>query len=277
MSDTAASGVAPPEYLNPPIVELIFAVALQPLTVSVVDLAQFGLQELGSEFPVHQDQPPTQMAIETFDEAVQDLAPTLALLAGPPPIRLWFQSDDKTRLVQLQRDWLAYNWQRGSDETSYPRYDAVEQRFLRTWDSFSDYIEGLSGQIVSARSCELSYINHVVPSGTWAHEGKLHRVIRLASQPDDSLPAPEDGQISFRYRISHEGRDIGRLYVQATPRQRQSDQEPVIQLTLTARGKSLSPGREGMAGFFRLAHEWIGNAFAAVTTREAQDAWGRIR
>ncbi len=97
-----------PEYERPPVVEVIFAVAFQPLPLSVVDIGRFGQDHLGDEFPLHQDQPPTQMPSESFDDSFQNLVPTLALLSGAPPIRLWFQSQDRTRLVRLQRDWLAY-------------------------------------------------------------------------------------------------------------------------------------------------------------------------
>ena len=56
-----------------------------------------------------------------------------------------------------------------------------------------------------------------------------------------------------------------------------SGSQPIIQLNMTARGKPWAEGREGLVSFFRLAHEWIVNGFAAVTTDEAQhELWGKI-
>jgi uncharacterized protein (TIGR04255 family) len=273
------SGDGFPDYRTPPVAEVIFAVSLRPLATSIVDLARFGLENLGDEYPIHQDQPAVQMATETFDGTVQNVAPTLALLTGPggPPVRLWFQSTDKTRLIQLQRDWIAYNWQAGSGENPYPRYRAIEEQFFRLWDGLSDFLRQYKDETLAAYQCELSYINHIVPGGLWERHGQLGKVIRLAGAADTFLPEPEDGQLAFRYRISRDGTDIGRLYVQSTSGQRQADRLSIIQLTMTARGRPISEGREGALAFFRLAHEWIVNGFAAVTTDEAQrELWGRI-
>jgi hypothetical protein len=76
--------------------------------------------------------------------------------------------------------------------------------------------------------------------------------------------------------MSFEDRDAGRLYVQATPAVRPEDPSPVIQLQLVARGAPLEEGRDGMVAFFRLAHKWIVEGFAAVTTDESQiSLWER--
>jgi uncharacterized protein (TIGR04255 family) len=258
---------------------VIFAVALQPVSVSFVDLARFGIERLSDEFPVSQEQPAVRMAIESFDSAGQNLVPTLALLtgAGGPPVRLWFQSADKTRLIQLQRDWLAYNWQGASGDIPYPRYEYIEARFLRVWDMFADFMAQHTDGTLAIEQCELSYINHITPGELWQQPGQLDRVLRIAGKAGESLPEPEDGQIVFRYRMRHQDLDVGRLYVQATPGQRQTDQAPIIQLNMTARGRPWAEGREGMVSFFRLAHEWIVNGFASVTTDEAQRGlWGKI-
>jgi uncharacterized protein (TIGR04255 family) len=269
---------APPQddYAKPPIVEVVFAVAIGPLQLSVVDLARFGLERLGDDFPIRTEQPPMQMPVETFDRARQMVMPTLALLSGPPPVRLWFQSEDMTRLVQVQRDWLACNWQAGATGAPYPRYEANEASFYETWDSLSEFVESLGQGPLTASQCELTYVNHITPGELWSRHGEMSKVIRLAGQAGAFLPEPEDGHLVFRYRMSFEDRDAGRLYVQATPAVRPEDPSPVIQLQLVARGAPLEEGRDGMVAFFRLAHKWIVEGFAAVTTDESQiSLWER--
>lgn len=217
-----------------------------------------------------------QVPVETFDGPLQLVAPTLALLTGVPPMRLWFQSEDETRLVQVQRDWLACNWQGTPNGTAYPRYSANERFFAETWDSFSAFVDELGRGEVAARQCELTYVNHILPGDLWKRHGELGKVIRLVGDTDGVLPEAEDGQFAFRYRIRHDERDVGRLYVQGSPALRPEDRSPVIQLNMIARGAPLGEGREGMFTFFRLAHEWIVRGFAAVTTDDAQDVlWGR--
>jgi uncharacterized protein (TIGR04255 family) len=264
-----------PEYAKPPVVEVVFAVSIAPMALSMVDLARFGWEHL-HDLPKRTEQPPMAVSPETL-EGIPNLGPSLAILVGPPPVRLWFQSEDDTRLVQLQRDWMAYNWQGASTSSPYPRYGAVESSFLNAWDALGDFVQALGQPIPSVTQCELSYINHVLPGTTWERHGQLANVLRIFGRTDAFLPDPEDAQINVRYRIPHDGHDIGRLYVQAAPAFRQEDRTPLIQLNLTARGQPLAPGRDGLVAFFRLAHEWIVNGFAAVTTDQAQnDLWERV-
>jgi len=278
---TNATHPALPDYENPPVVETVFAVATRPLSLSVSDLALFGMERLGDEFPTRSEQPPISMPVEIFEgSAMPNILPSISLLTGAPPIRLWFQTEDRTRLVQLQRDYLACNWQGHNphgvtDDIPYPRYPMTEEFFLGTWDALSDFV-GSRGGVAAVNQCELSYINHINPGAVWERRGQIDSVLRLAGRAGDFLPEPEDAQFVFRYRIPFAGVDVGRLYVQATPGVK-SDGSPVIQLNVIARGRPTTDGREGIVGFFRLAHEWIVNGFAAVTTDAAQrELWGRI-
>ena len=260
-------------YGNPPVVETVFAVSLRPLPLNVVDLSLFGDSQLG-DLPVRQEQPPMPTTVETFDGPVPNLAPTISLLEGPPPIRLWFQSEDRSQLVQIQRDWLACNWQ-GLSNVPYPRYNSTEDFFLGVWDKLDTFVaEERSGDLAAVQ-CELSYINHIVPGDLWERRGQIDSVLRLAGTADSFLPEPEDAQFAYRYRIPYEGQDVARLYVQAAPGAK-ADGTPVIQLNMIARGAPIGEGREGLVRFFRLAHEWIVEGFAAVTTERAQsDLWKR--
>jgi len=266
-----------PDYETPPVVEVVFAVATASLPMTLVDLARFGLENL-EEFPERQEQPPMAMPTESLQSEGQTIGPSLALLSGVPPGRLWFQSSDHTRLVQLQKDWLACNWQGASTDKPYPHYESIEGLFLETWDKWSKFVNDQGfGEVVAAQ-CELSYINHVAPGTVWQSHGEVDKVVRLAGRAEGFLPQPEDGQVMFRYRMSDGEKDVGRLYVQATPGLRPADRSPVIQLNLTARGFPSSNDRVGLTNFFRLAHRWIVEGFASATTDVAQDQlWGRIR
>jgi len=267
-----------PEYDRPPVVEVVFATALRSLPVSVVDLSAFVLESLGEDYPLRTEQPPMRMPVETFDATSQRLIPSLELLAGrAPPVRLWLQSADQTRLVQLQRDWIACNWQKGRNDAPYPRYETIEAFFLQVWDDLSSFVDRHGKGPLVAEQCELTYVNHVLPrAGVWDNYGQLNQVLRLAGVAGDFLPAPEVGQLGSRYRISTDGRDVGRLHVQALPGVNPADQRPLIQLNITARGAPLGGGRDEALAFFRLAHEWIVRGFEAVTTDAAQETlWGK--
>lgn len=266
-----------PEYEIPPVVETAFAVTLRPLPLTVVDLARFGDSALGHDFPIPSEQPPVNPPLETFNPAIPNLVPTLSLLSGVRPIRLWFQNEDRTRLVQLQRDWLSCNWQSTSDNSAYPRYSAMEALFFQVWESFSEFAKQNSRGEMAVTQCELTYVNHINAGDLWLRHGQMEKVVRLAGNSGTFLPEPEDAQLLYRYRIPYEGKDIGRLYVQALPGLKK-DGSPVIQLNLVARGTPIDSGREGIKVFFQLAHDWIVKGFEAVTTDEAQNIlWRKIR
>lgn len=279
MGSMTSSGAPLPDYDHPPVVEVVFATALRGLPMSVVDLSAFALESLGDQFPRRSEQPPMRMPVETFDDTTKGLAPSLQLLSGQPPVRLWLQSADQTRLVQLQRDWIACNWQKAGNSASYPRYEAIEKFFLELWDGLSSFLNRRQCGLLVAEQCELTYVNRILPgAGVWENHGQLDRVIRLAGIADTFLPAAEAGQITSRYRISADGRDVGRLHVQALAGANPVDKRPLIQLNITARGAPLGEGRNGALAFFRLAHEWIVRGFEALTTDAAQETlWGKHR
>ena len=266
-----------PDFERPPVVEVVFAVAVEPLPVSLIDLSAFALEAFGTEFPLHHEQPPMRMARESFDERVTELSPALALLSGQAPMRLWLQSADQDRLIQLQRDYLACNWQKSGGERPYPRYSTIESFLLETWDKMAAFAETKHATLAPVQ-CELWYVNRIEPGDLWIRPGQLDQTIALLNSPQDFLPEPEHGQLAMRFRIREDERDVGRLYVNATSPIGPADMKPVIQLTMTARGAPLRPGRQGMVAFFQLAHEWIVRGFAAVTTEAAQASlWGRTQ
>jgi uncharacterized protein (TIGR04255 family) len=265
-----------PDYAKPPIVEVVFAASFAGSPLSTFDIVRFGIECFGDEFPVRTEQPPVQMPLETFDRTSQLLAPSFALLTGAPPIRLWFQSEDRSRLVQIQRDWLACNWKRGEPEDQYPRYPSNRDFFIDTWRKLEEFVKEKGLPVPVASQCELSYINQIVPEGIWDNLGQVDRIVRSVTRAGEYLPEPEDIQTANRYRIKRDGKDIGRLYVAGTPVVNQGDPTEKFQLQLVARGAPLGEGEAGMLDFFDLAHEWIVNGFAAVTTEAAQnELWER--
>jgi hypothetical protein len=68
---------------------------------------------------------------------------------------------------------------------------------------------------------------------------------------------------------------VGRLHIAAEPAFRRSDSSPIVVLTLTARGRPLGVGLDGVLAFLDLGHEWIVRAFDSVTTSKMHRIWGR--
>lgn len=267
-----------PEYRRPPVVEVMLAVAFAPLPLSIVDLSEFGRDELLATLPNVQEQPPVQMPIEP--PLGHRLAPAIefSLLQGPPSPRLWFRSADGKRLVQLQRDWFACNWQDVTQTIgSYERFPTIEAFFEEHYGRFARFVVNKTGEEPAPVQCEVTYINHLHPTTTWDRPGQADRVNRLVGMAGNYLPEPEDVVTMVRYPMQVEGQTAGRLHITLAPAVGATSPGPLLELTLIGRGAPRGAGLAGVQAMFHLAHEWIVEGFAAVATPAAEDDWERIR
>ncbi|HUE08033.1 MAG TPA: hypothetical protein VMP41_11445, partial [Acidimicrobiales bacterium] len=60
------------------------------------------------------------------------------------------------------------------------------------------------------------------------------------------------------------------------PAFQREDNQPVIALTLLARGAPRTTDATGVVEFLRLGHEWIVRGFADLTTAAMHDEWERL-
>jgi uncharacterized protein (TIGR04255 family) len=268
-----------PDFERPPVAEVVLACGFDAVDgLNTAALFQFGFQELNETFPNIEEQPPYFPTLEKFDGAGDE--PLVQLVTERPPSRLWYRNETGTRLVQLQRDWLACNWQNAGGMDPYPRYPVVEAFFVDTLHQLGDFLSRRDLAPIRPTSCEVTYVNHIFPvAGIWSGHGELEHVLRIVGSPDPAgfLPRPEGGQFQYRFVIpDSEGAPVGRLHVTAQPALRREDASPALLLTLTARGRPVDgEGEPGVLNFLRLGHEWVVRGFADVTTADMHQAWGR--
>jgi uncharacterized protein (TIGR04255 family) len=200
--------------------------------------------------------------------------------SGPPPVRLWL-SDSKGRdLIQLQHDWFARNWRKLGDGDEYPRYE----RSIR--QAFADDLSALVGQFerrewrMVPTQCEVTYINHIKPTGFWADHGDAATVfsrLRPLSMSDSRAEALSFKASYLMRDSSMSGAPIGRLHAQVESAF--SDRgEPLFVFNLTARGAPFdAPGIDGVLHFLDRGREWVVSTFTDWTTEEAHKAWRRVQ
>lgn len=191
-----------------------------------------------------------------------------------PRVRTWFQSSDKTQLLQLQNNRVAYNWKKGLVDHQYPSYDEVERRFRETLPVFEEFVakEGLGR--IEATQAELTYVNHIREP-----HSAVDRVFNFFRHPavEGFLPPPEDVvHYAARYPIVEMSKELrGRLTVELQPAYLTSDRAEVLSLNMIARGKPLSPDVDGALRFLNIGHEWIVRGFTELTTPEMHAKWDR--
>jgi uncharacterized protein (TIGR04255 family) len=272
---TGDEGSALPDFDRPPVNEVVLSAGF--LDVPGLHAGQLGRywDAIRDEFPNGEEQAPYDLPIEPLDPfAVTE--PSAELVTAYPPPRLWLRSVDGEQLIQVQRNWFAFNWRRqGPEETSpYPRYPAVEERFTTQFRRLVDFIEAEGLGDVMTTQCEVTYINHIeLPGPGFAGTETVLTMGGLRTSA--FLPPTQRVRLDAAFTMTRDDQPYGRLHVSAQPALRRSDNRPILMLNLTARGYPVGDGEDGVVNFLRLGREWVVRGFADVTTPEMHERWGR--
>jgi len=126
------------------------------------------------------------------------------------------------------------------------------------------------------RQASLAYLN-ILPAGEgWSSPAQIERVIQMWHQEEAGLlPEVEDVRFLQRHLLKDEEGVYGRLYVGMEPTEASED-KPGLRLSLTVRARLRGEGLSGVISFMDNAHEIIVRAFAAVTTEQMHELWGRV-
>lgn len=267
-----------PSYDRPPVVEVSLSVQFEGLT-------GLGIPQLGLLWGEFKDRLPQTEQHPPLPAIVEDLGPPrprrarieVEVLESPLTPRSWFVSRDGTEVVQVQNDRFVYNWRKRVPSDTYPRYEHVREQFVQNFRTFVEFLarENLGNPEIN--QCEMTYLNHIERSGVWDNHGEMDKVVTIVSPEysDDFLARPESIDLEARYLIQRSGNALGRLHVAAQPRFRIADKEPVLALTLTARGAPGGDGLEGSLDFFDLGRDWIVRGFTSITRKTMHEVWGR--
>ena len=266
-----------PDFSDPPVIEVALSVLYKSL--SSLTTAHIGSlwAKFRDEFPTTEDHPPLGFPVEAPAQIQQEPPkPELKMLAVLPG-RTWFVSPSGTELIQVQHDRFAYNWRKQSTDV-YPRYPKVRENFERHLHVFQRFESDSGLGTMSARQCEVSYVNHIIEEGG-IDLGRCGDYVSLwqDSSGDRFLPQAERVGFNTSYTMSDShGHFQGRLHVSLKPATLKANGWSILVLTLTARGEPIVEGGGGVMGFLDLGREWIVCAFAEITTPKMHTAWGRL-
>jgi uncharacterized protein (TIGR04255 family) len=275
--DAAYWPVPLPDYDRPPVVETVMAVHFARLRqLSSIELLDFWRSRLRHDYPVASERPAYQVPIEVLEPPNEHLQIQMELSPAPDRIRYWFQSESNENLVQLQNDWLAFNWRKVSAETGYRHYSYGAEQFERLYTELDLYCSDLKLGRLAPQQIEISYINHIdATEGGWSDHADLGRIVKLIRDepPSGHLPRPQVMSLSAQYLATAGGEAVGRLYVEAQPRF--VDSSPAFMVRLTYRGAPEGSHLPGVLTALDRGHHWIVGGFDELTTTEMHDLWGR--
>lgn len=253
--------MTPVKFNQPPLVEVAFGVEFEAPEFSSV---HFGLywETIRDKFPLQFDKPPN-IEDNTF-------------FSMPPLRRVWFLSNDKRRLIQLQDNYFSYTWSQ-EDGEEYPHFEKIFPEFLEQWNHLKSWLSTYEGESIQLSEYELKYVNLIDESSGWLSTKDHHKIFTFVSKGfEDSLEMPKfiNSQVAFPLPDNE-----GRLSVIVEQRIQESDDTDdnndasefvIFQL----RAISFNADSE-LEPWFRAAHDYMIKAFLALTEEEAQRKWNR--
>lgn len=266
------------DYERPPVVETVMAVHFARLRrLTSVELLEFWRSHLRTAYPLASERAAYQVPVELFEAPGEPLQIQMELSPSPDRMRYWFQSESNENLVQLQNDWLAFNWRKSSPETGYRHYSYGVERFAELYSQLEHFCQQAGLGQISPQQIEISYINHLsAADGGWQDHADLGRILKLidADTPDGPLPRAQVMSFAAQYlATASDGVPLGRLYLEVQPRF--VDGSPAFMLRLTYRGAPEGLELPGVLAALDRGHHWIVGGFDELTTSDMHTLWGR--
>jgi uncharacterized protein (TIGR04255 family) len=263
-----------PDFAHPPVNEVALSIQFQPLSaLRIIHLGSLWERFGREHFASVEEQPPIPKMIERFGMVRQAIAPQFEILNMAPLPRVLFVSSTGNEIVQVQKDRFTYNWRKRSETDVYPRYESIEEQFIRFLDIFQSFLSDQRLGALRVEQAEVTYVNQIPQAEI---RNRVEKVISVLSgrYTDSYLHDPEEVRLSLKFPMIKEERPIGRLHIDVFGGS-QAD-SPVINLMLLARGISIGNDINSAIEFFHAGRAAIVNGFASITSKEMHQAWGRI-
>jgi len=265
-----------PDFEAPPVVETVLAVRFRDVPgLDAPRLVKFWDDCLSTDLPVIEERPPYDAPVEQFGQDSGTSAVALRIGASVASPRLFCSSGSD--LVQLQQDWFAYNWRKTPEKPDYTRYEKGRAKFERWLTEFGFYVrESLGGAGLVPTQCEVTYINHIPLTVEDLDGGPFGAVLRdVQPRYGAFLPSPETSRHASAYVIpGTEGSPVGRRHVAVDRAGAGEERQPIVLLSLTARGAPRGSEVSAVLEFLDLGRRWIVKGFLDMTTAEFHRRWG---
>jgi uncharacterized protein (TIGR04255 family) len=264
-----------PEFRKPPVFEVAAGVFFPRLKGFL--LPHFGefWSRIRPEFPIVEHAGPLASGAVLRSPA-ELIEPTGTILP-----RVWLINNSGDGLIQLQRDAFFYNWRRQSESNDYPRYPMVIAKFWDYFSKFNEFLVDFGIPKPEIGELELTYVNHIPKSDLWSDYSDISKVFRdfdWQLSPQRFLPVPFAHSQTFNFSIPDRPAILTATIQSAI---RQSDQVSIIRLNMSVRhqiGSDNATGTDSVRQAFEVAHEWIVQGFADLTSHFAQErVWERLR
>lgn len=260
-----------PEYVSPPLDEVVIGVHFHPLA----EYSDFDAYRYWSSLPVDQQgkvesRPGLMSASDFLAPFAPSAIPQLTMVPPAGRNRIWLSAQDETYLTQIQQDLFLVNWRKRS--LPYPRFEAVVSEFGTAWEGFQNLLTSTGRAVPVVTQLEVTYVN-------WIPDLSISEFFKGG----ESLVPSEFNATDIEHHVlnwtsnigSTENR-IGRLNIDCQSAWRAGPTAWVkgSNFTLTVR---LSPSEfENLESGFAYARKTIVKAFDDLTTSLAHEHWRNV-
>jgi uncharacterized protein (TIGR04255 family) len=267
------------DFDSPPVTEVVLGVQFNSLERFLSPHLGLVWSEFKQEFPIVEEHPNLPPSFETFGTPAAFMIPSMnfQIMTRPEMLRVHFLNQQRTELLQVQRDRFLHNWRKVGSGDNYPRFERMIETFESGFQKFTNVIGREKLGPVVPNQCEVSYFNQIpIPDGEtiWSQLA-LTFPDRSGNATIEGLGAPEDARLALRYIVpAADGSALGRVAIAAEPALR-TDGVMIIQFTLTARGKPATADMNGVLEFLKNGRVLLNRAFKKLTSAEMQKRWGK--
>lgn len=270
-----------PEYKKPPLIEVALSVQFDSL--SNLTIPKLGLLwgKYRNRFPEVEQHPPAESVIELLGvRNTIPKKPTIKFSTTPPLPRLWFVDKNGNELLQVQNDMFGRNWRKVRDQETYPRYEkSIRSLFENDLNEFLDFLtqEGLG--VINPNQCMITYVNHIHSCEAWEDHSEISKVFNYWDER--TLRNSSLGIEEIKFAISHilndaAGEFVGRLHTSVEPAFWSKNDRPIFIFNLTARGRPMGDGLEGIMNFMDFGRSHIVKTFDEMTTLSMHKYWEKL-
>lgn len=236
-----------------PLAEVIFGVEFNAQNFSAV---HFGLywQEIKEKFAQRPlDRPPIE------DNQFISLLPPLR--------RVWFESNDKKELIQLQDNRFYYNWRKRDQE--YPYFEKILPLFLAEWEKLTNWWLKTEEKKLQPIRYQMSYVNQIEADLGWhgvQDSPQIFNFLESNWQSFELTPSVFNSNLEF---VLPE--EKGGLSVKINQGIKPQDNTQVLTLNLTSVSKNVDTEIET---WFKLVHQSTVEVFLSLISQETKNLWG---
>jgi uncharacterized protein (TIGR04255 family) len=262
-----------PKFRKPPVVEAYCGISFHEL--GTLHAPQLGgvAKMLRSEYPIIETHPPLGPTLPP-GQPLQ----ILIQFGASTQFRTWLISEDRARLIQIQRDRLIFNWRQNALDSSYPSYTVLRRSFAKAMDKFFAFLNRENIAEPQVSGVEFGYVN-LIP---------LPQEMRATKEISDifplfSLNVPAESVLGALSAVNWQSRfdfphGRGHLHVGIQSAQLPSDGRPALRFDLASRWLAPLIPAAKVLPWMDEAHEITVNSFVQLTSSTMQSGeWERYQ